>query len=631
MQPLRHDWTEKATSADHTLYSQNAADTGGLAMPKVELPERNKDSNEPKKHQPVTATRRRWWPGMLLVLVITVLLLPSALSIFGQVPVILKRVHPRLANIVSFRTIHLHWWAPVEISGLEVRDVTTPHNADTPGGMNSFVEDGSPAPDKSVLPAKSEERHSLLVARTVRTQEPLWKIVARLGGGISYELIEPELNLILDDQGSNLQRTLQAVAGRTDASEEELFAIRVMVHDGRATLRSLISTASDSPGDNTPPDSRAVTYVTGINGTFSTLDSTCALPELQLQAFIQRDSKGTIGRSDQKQPSLPFAASSRGSVNPRLAANLDELTSEFSMSPLQGLDVPTGEDSSTSNESIVAATPEGRVQIAIAADSQNNNRQSVRIAARQLDLRLLHPLLSYYSPDLVCDGEVSCNIQAELAGRTLTDGVVGRFLLEGQQVRLRQSSWMAGEWLNLGKTSAAGAAAVAADGLLLKDITMKSDVMSVTGNGELRHVAGSPSVVSEGDEHKSLSEAMLSSATSQSLSESNSAELKGSVDIASVAGMLPGTLSLRENVRFESGQLAFGIRGEIVNAGPGRAENVVRWQAFVQNDGIKATQAGRYITLDSTLRLDAVGPIIHGVPAVTQARVTGEFGNAFPP
>ena len=620
-------------------------------MPKVELPQRKSEVSETPNPSPAPKVRRRWWPRMLLLLIVVALLLPSGLSIFGQIPVILRKVHPRLASVVQFRTIHLHWWAPVEIHGLVVADVTAEPEeqqgaavGSDPSVVSGLLESSKRAalvPGETLNSDPSSAVGSsgvLLSAEVVTSREPLWKIVAQMGRGISVDLQRPVLNLSLDDKGSNLQKTIEAVVGKSETTSESLWPMRFTVTDGRASLHSSMAITDPSRVSR-----NSSTRVGGINGSFSTLDAGYALPELRLQAYVQSDTRA-LGESE-KQIRADAAGNSRSghgtavrdsTVNPRLAANLDDLTSEFSMAPLDGFDqsafqqnglsqTDTLQDSAAIGNAQDGQVSETQLQIAIGRNSEDTDRQSIRIATRRLDLRLLHPFLNYYASDLICDGLVSCDVQAELAGRELADGIVGRFLLDGQQVRVRDASWSAGEWLLLGDTKASGAAAVAVDGLLLKDITVASDIMNLTGDGELRH-AGSSKVPAQpaGSGSGANSEVVDSEVATAA---KNSAELRGSIDVARIAHMLPATLALRDDVRIERGNLVFGIRGELIANEVTAAGQTSRWQASLQNDRIEATRAGRPVALDPELRIDAVGPIAGGLPSIAQARVTGGFGS----
>ena len=621
-------------------------------MPKVELPQRESEISETPNPSLAPKVRRRWWPRILLLLIVVALLLPSGLSIFGQIPVILRKVHPKLASVVQFRTIHLHWWAPVEIHGLVVTDVTKAPSQQQSlasggdAGASEFSEQTNPiSGEMSISESNSGVGSSgvLLSAEVVKSREPLWKILVQMGQGISVDLQRPVLNLSLDESGSNLQKTIDEVVGKSEATSESLWPVRITVTDGRASLQSSVSVAGSSPGVG-----KSTTRVGGINGTFSTLDAGYALPELHLQAFVQSDVRA-LGVSGKQTPADAAFSGSLGSgtavrdntVNPRLAANLDDLTSEFSLAPLDGFDQSAfdqnglsqpgvSQDSAQTSHAQEDSNSETQLQIAIGRNSEDTDRQSIRIATRQLDLRLLHPLLNYYASDLICDGQVSGVVQAELAGRELTDGIVGRFLLDGQQVRVRNASWSAGEWLLLGDTKASGAAAIAVDGLLLKDITVGSDVMNLTGNGELRH-AGSSNVSVQPLGSGSVAESAVAGGDVAggdiTAGAKNSAELRGSIDVARIAQMLPATLALRDDVRIERGKLVFGIRGELVADEVKDANRSSRWQASLQNDRIEATRAGKPVALDPALRLDAVGPIARGLPSIAQARVTGGFGS----
>ncbi|MEZ6041219.1 MAG: hypothetical protein R3C20_11975 [Planctomycetaceae bacterium] len=606
-------------------------------MPKVELPERRKDaetetpSTSAAPAAPSTVRRsragRRWLIRLCALCLAIFILLPTLLSIFGQIPGLISKVHPRLAETLQFRTIQLHWWSAIEIKGLRIRDVTAnapedDSSADVPGDDNStYGPDGLP------------DGRYVFSSEVVTSREPLWRVALQMGRGVELRFQQPVLNLVVRDDGSNLQKTLQHISGSSGVSHES-FPVRVIFEDGTAFVQSV---ASDVPGLQTgdavnskttsPTES---TRVTNINGVFSTLDSTFALPELQLEACINVPENSEAGGS------IDHALSSASQLNPRLAANLDDLTADFTLSPLidpQGEfdksalfgqqdgvspDGPTNAGSRLRIQITGSDTVNSRQSAGSGGDNTNtnaNSRQRLSVAARELDLRVVQPLLSYLVPDLLCDGQVSCDVQAELGGHRIADGLVGRFLLQGQNIRLRQNTWAAGEWLDLGNTSGSGAGAFAVDGLLLKDITLQSDIVSLRGNGELRHAADESATAGD----------------SQSSAPNQSAELQGSVDVAGVTRMLRSTLALRNDVQIQAGQLVFSLNGEVVGDAAGEtdhaASSLARWQASIRHEGIQATQAGKSISLDPSLRIDAVGPLESGLPVVRQSRLTGAFGS----
>ncbi len=542
-------------------------------MAKVDLPERKKsdpaDTGASVSVTPKPARRRRWWPKLLLLVVTAVAVLPTVVSIFGFVPGVLQKVHPKLASAVHFQTIHLHWWAPVEIAGLKVVDLS------------------SPSTDAST------DAIPLIQVSRLTTTQPLWKIMFHVGRGTSFILAEPKLNLVISEQGSNLQHTVDAVFGDTSGSSEPTFPLAIELRDGAVSVRSTTQQLS--------------TVVTNINGTWSSLRSSSLLPELQLAADIQDAADVSLS----EQQTTGGNSASRRSLDQRLAANLQDLVTDFPVVPLESFsDMPLNSSDPAGSTGGNSARPASiHAEIRSAADSEE--QQTIRLAARHVDLRLLQPLLTMFEINLLCEGEASCDLQAQLAGKSLQDGLAGRILFSGEQVRIRQTNWAAGEWLQLGTTVASGAVAIAHDGILLNQVSVQTDIITATGTGELRMIAGEDST------------------ELPSAGTTNSAAIQGKLDLAKAVSMLPRTIGLRDDVTIRNAQLIFAARTEPVPAGTGGSTSskpLARWRAMLQNDKIEASRAEQTFAIDSLVRLDAVGPLTNGLPEIAQIRISGEFG-----
>ena len=581
-------------------------------MVKVALDTTNSTASPDPGVKSVPAPRQsRWVLKLLLLGIVLVAAAPSLISVSGQAPSILMRFNSKLGKAVTFQRLKMHWWAPVEITGLKIRDLSDIHK------------------DLSI----SDAPLLCEIERAV-TMEPLWRIAMNAGRGTGVALKSPQLNLIADERGTNIDRTVTAIFGvSNDSSDSVRFPFRVTIEDGAVVLRSNIAPNLVDPALTTPPISNQIettvptvvsseiaASVSSINGSFSTMDTERWLPEMKLTAAIQRVASDALAGQTQNPKNSPKR-------NPRLAAGLDEVVNDFPDVPLEDL---AGLDESGDSTG-------ARIQVNLKPRADEKGRQTIQVGARDVDLRLLQPFLSMLGLEASCSGVVSGGIDARLAGANVSDGLVGRMMLQGIGVRVRQQTWAADEWLTLGNVDATGALAVAEDGILVQDLNIHSDVAQLTGSGELRYASGA--------------------GTDSTTGNSRQVEIKGSVDVARLSSSLRKTLAIHDDVSIEKGRITFGLRGStshtddvgsILTPGNSSAANVAaavnslavavpislttsfsqkaKWQLVIKTEELAAIRAGQPLVVDSTMRLDAVGPFIHGLPELSRARLTADFG-----
>ncbi|MFO0999477.1 MAG: hypothetical protein U0936_04005 [Planctomycetaceae bacterium] len=263
----------------------------------------------------------------------------------------------------------------------------------------------------------------------------------------------------------------------------------------------------------------------------------------------------------------------------------------------------------------------GRIQIHLKPRADEKGRQTVQIGARDVDLRLVQPLLSMLDLDASCSGIVSGGIDARLAGASLAEGIVGRILLHGEAIKVRQRTWANNEWLQLGTVNAGGALAMAEDGILIQDLNLKSEILELSGSGELRHNA----------------------TRSAEDSSSQQVEVKGAVDVARLTSSLRGTLAIHQDVQIQSGRVTFGLKASAKPAEETafntadttgilpvsltrNATELGQWQLVVKTEDLAAVRAGQPLRIDSKMRVDAVGSFVESLPELARARVTADFG-----
>ena len=586
----------------------------------------DKEDSE-KAGSPLVRRKSRWKLKLCVLLLTFIVLAPSVLSLSGQVPVVLRKLHPKLADAVRFRSVTMHWWTPVEVTQLKVRDLSDP-------ATNTL----------------STSAPLLCEAERIITVQPLWRILINGGRGTGIVVKSPRLNLTTDEGGTNIERTMTAIFGESADGRTDRFPFHVTVESGEIQLRpSSMPIAADATpppvpafADNehkargaSPELLSAVVVVSEIYGTFSTMDTQRCLPEMKLAASISRSPAGSRTKNS--------STSRRTTSRPvRLAAGLDDVVSDFPEVPLEDL---AGTDET--GDSTAA-----RIQIRLQPRADDKGRQTIQIGAREVDLRLVQPFLSMLGLEASFEGTISGGIDARLAGATFSEGLVGRLLLKGDGIRVRQQTWAAEEWLNLGTVDATGAVAIADDGMLIQELSVHSEVAELTGSGELRH--------------------SRSADTDADSQNGQSVELKGSIDLARLATSLRKTLSIHDDVTIQKGRLTFGIRGSAENVsvqkndfvndsiavtaadstaaltygtyatygtyGPGQpnvrltalsstaSSDHGSWQFVAQTDGLEAIRAGKPLEVDSSMRIDAAGPFVSGDPVLLRARLTADFG-----
>ena len=556
-------------------------------MVKVALNNAAGEESPESKSRPSKARQKsRWLMKLMFLGAAAVVAAPSVISMSGQGPAILKKLQPKLGQAVSFQKLQVHWWTPIEITGLSIRDLGS-------------VTNDQPSADAPLL---------CEIEKTT-TAEPLWRIILNAGRGTGLVLKSPHVRLIADDNGTNIDRTLVELFGESDSARTtKRFPFRITIEDGTVELKSgsnLLSADPTLTKTDTFESSPAISaLVSSINGHFSTMDTERWLPEMKVTAEINRQSDDSVakrGMNGDKTTPRPT----------RLAAGLDDVVSDFPEVPLDGL---AGTDDSGN------ATG-ARIQIHLKPRADEKGRQTIQIGARDVDLRLVQPFLSMLNLDASCSGTISGGVDARLAGANLSEGIVGRILLHGNSIKVRQRTWAANEWLELGTVNAGGALAMAEDGILIQDLNLKSDVLELNGSGELRHD------VADNEENAS----------------SQQVEVKGAVDVARLTSSLRETLAIHQDVQIQSGRVTFGLKASAkpdeetafntsdaatirpVSLSQNTTE-LGQWQLVVKTEDLAAVRAGQPLRIDSKMRLDAVGSFVESLPELSRARVTADFG-----
>lgn len=517
-------------------------------------------------------SRYRW----LFFLILGVVLLPSLLTVTGRQRSVLNFVHPKLSKAVTFKSATTHWWAPVELNDVRVTDLAM-----------EPVEGVDPVP--------------LMTATSISTTQPLWQLLLSMGKRAEVTVLQPVVNIRVRDGQTNIEHAMTSIFGASEvATSSPTTPVSVTIQDG------IVRLLSESPAGTHP--SPLFTTISNINGTLSTLDQSKLIPNVSLVA--------DIGAPVSVGPSTDIAEASRQpGVNPRIAATLDELAGDFPRMPFNDTDLAVLKSDETQ--------PSLKVQIAAAADRPDV--QNLIIEARQLKLAELEPLVQRVLPGTVCVGEVSCLLQAHLLESGNDDGFAGRLQLLAENVRWRNTAWATGESVDLESVSAQGAVAMAKDGLMINDLRIRSALLDLAGNGEVKTTLAAPlpGVLAEGEPEPATNTA----------ANSGEVNLTGRVDFARLTKMLPRTLNIAEGVTADKGELRFSFRVQQHEATPASPGDVFAprtpefgWRLAAETSPIVARRNGQPLTMNSSLRIDAIGDLSPTTATMTRGRIAGEFG-----
>ena len=542
----------------------------------TESPKTSTDAPEAPQRRSLLS-RYRW----LVMLLLMIIVLPSLLTVTGRQQSLLNLLHPRLSSAIEFRSAATHWWAPVELAEVRLKDLA----ADSDG-------EARPIP--------------LFTATSVTTRQPLWKLALSLGNGAEINVRQPVINIRVHDGRTNLEETITRIFGESD-SQSSTMPVSVTVEDGVVRL------LPDGPATETTEPSW--TTISNINGTFSTLDQSKFMPDVVLVAQIgAAASSATHGSTDQ--------VDRQSGVNPRIAATLDDLAGDSPLIPFT--------DSQMAVLKSDASEPSLQLQISSAPDRKNV--QNVVLEVRRLNLAELEPLIQRLWPGTVCVGEISCRMQAHLLEDGSDEGFAGRLQLAGERIRWRNTAWAVGESLDLDSVTAQGAIAVAQDGLLVKDLHIQSALLDLSGDGEVKMAAQDPLRAIEATAANE-STAQRTAFAEAAAAAAGQVRLNGRIDLARLIQMLPRTLNVDESVQAESGELKFSCRIQQEATMPAKAELFAatnpgfRWQLVAESSPIRVLRDGQKLTLDSPLRLDAIGELTTDKVGVTSARLAGAFGS----
>ena len=522
---------------------------------------------------PVTGTAGKRFRRLVLFLG-GIALLPSLVTVTGISGRGLNWIHPELARVTEFDNLALHWWAPVECRGLRIRNTRE----------------------------WSQEAPPLLVAQRITTSEPLWRIAVNMGEGIQLTVVEPELNLVNTANGSNLNDAMQDLTGKQEA-DGSAFPFRVAIQNGRINVANVASQAT-ALADEANVDYVVETLISGIQCEVSTLDTASVLPNVSLVAML--------GNNESNAATAQRTSGSGGTtVHPRIAARLDDLAADFQ--PLT-LETPSEQSEATDAPSV-------EIQLGPVGD---DTQRALRFVARGLQLDVLEPLIAQLIPGVQCRGLLSVQGEAMMLGKSPNDGFALRAAVRAAGVEWRQTTWQAGEILQMSTASADCAIAVAEDGIIVQKLSVECPFASVTGDGEIRLPTEQllKSILKSGQDVDAERVPAISEAEAAAAGQVN---IRGKADLVALSRMLPQTLHLREGLQLQKGIIQFAVRTQSETS-PENGLQTLDWQAVVETSPLIAQHNGKTLRWDAPVRLKCAGPLRMTSLELRSATLSGDFG-----
>ena len=538
---------------------------------------RNKKQDETEKPSNGGSSRLKW----LAFGLISILLLPTVITLTGKHRALLKLAQPKLEQAIEYKSITSHWWAPIEIVDLQVKDLAI----------------ASPDADASQIP--------LATISSITSVQPLWKLVLSGGNGAEFIITQPVVNVVVNGGRTNVEETVERLFGTSD-SQGTGSAMSATIEDGVIRLLPADPKALTD-------ESATFTSITGINGRLSTLNKSLSLPELSLIANVHQ-------LSAKQQLAVQRKKDAQMATGTRVAATLNELSTDFPLLPFTEEQIAEFRTKSDQPDLKLHLGP-----------SEKDGVQQLSVEARRVQMSQLQVLLQRWLPDSFFRGEVSCRIQGHVLGGDVTKGLAGRFQLLGEDIGWRNLTWAVGESVDLGSVSVQGAIALAEDGVLVNDLRMSSSVLELVGNGEVRQLAPDPAQTLQQAASNRTAAEQLVVAEAQAAT-AGQVRISGTLDLAALSRMLPRTLSLEEGVQCQSATLKFSAR--VQNKLPATTEvltltptgNDFSWQFAAQSSPVEATRDGRSLKIDSLCRLDALGSLNIQGGTIDAVSLQGSFG-----
>lgn len=558
------------------------------------------ENNEPLTEEQATDTPaksllRRLRPLFLLALLVG--LLPSICTLFQCHRALLNLVAPKLAANVQFDNMTTHWWASVRLANVQIHEAPADDSIDPDVSIA-----GRQSQDGGPKRAVSQKGAPLLTARAVTSDQPLWSLLISMGRNASFSVIEPELTVRTIGTETNVEHTMRHLFGESSSDQSaSLFPVSVVIKDGTVRLVNANGVSGSS----------GLVSMTDVQGLFSTGDGHHSLPDLELTATVANPS-----------PHADLAAGRSRSVNPRIAATLDQLSTDFPLVPFEPHEL----------QNLEQADENQTIRISLKKDEATAGLHHLDVQIGRLNLDQFGPAVHRLFPGFDLEGQVSCLMQAHVLTTQQDRGFAGRVQFAGRNLLARHRDWYPTEAVRLKNVTAGGVVAMADDGVMVKDLNFRSPILNISGSGEVKVSAVDPvkALRKAAQQNAASTEAMLTEAEALSAGE---VTINGQVDLAELTRMLPQTLNLVDDVRLDRADVDFSCRirqqsnEKLSRQLSGPARPGFQWQLAAETSSLQARRGTQTLNIQAPLRIDAMGPLNLQSVTFSKGRLAGDFGD----
>lgn len=511
------------------------------------------------------SSRRSWRQRFkrLALLLTLVAALPSLIGLTGQTSRVIGLVSPELGRATRIGAATLHFWQPLELRDVEIEDPTT----------------------------TSDQTTGLLKVALVRSREPFWKIVLSGARGVHFEVDDVRVNLMVRDGRTNLEDALDKFGWAKEPSDGgKPHPVSVTARNVQVAIRE-----ADLMSDT-------AVVVGPASVSFSTLNQQ-TFPEVRLHTTVRAFADSMTENQPPLQP-----------IRTEVAARVDAVHSDVPMLPFTQAEVDQ-----------LRHPTEAKFEVEVFAEHQAGTGQRCHLLVQGLDLGLLQPIIHRFAPGCQLNGVAGIQMDGILPTRDVA-GIAGRFLVHAKDVRGRAANWSADEQLQIPSLTADGALALADDGVLIQRMTVESDLLSVSGDGEVRREHRQP--IDQIRKEAAARPPSLQQVVDEASALTNGrVQIKARLDVAKLCSMLPRTLKLSRDVRIQQGQILASCRIHSDSPPSNDGPPALKWRLAVQPSEFQASGTQGTIRVQPETRLDLAGEFDAYQPVLKQARLTGSLGD----
>jgi hypothetical protein len=229
--------------------------------------------------------------------------------------------------------------------------------------------------------------------------------------------------------------------------------------------------------------------------------------------------------------------------------------------------------------SVEGKVTEGQRKGLFTASSGMDSSQAIKLKAEQIPLAMFRWLAARSNPGLKLGGELACEVVYQTAGGSADEAT--RQSIVGQ--------------IGLSNLLIAGGP-LQGDALRLADLVIKSDITRKGDRLEVKELAVDCElgrIIAQGN--VSVTAAQDPNGLTTLAREAFS--LEGSLDLARLSRMLPGTLRIRSDTQISDGTVRLLVASE-------SAAEEHRWHARVEASGLAATSAGKPVRWDQPVTIE---------------------------